>query len=180
MFGYGVGYAVASLSCTVGPFLAVTGATFRGGPILDGLLIYLAYFAGIMLIVGVLAIAIAFARSALIDRIRRVMPYTNVIGGLLLVVVGLYVGYYGVYEVRLFNANGNPSDPVIAAAGRVQGTVAAWVHQHGPWPWLLALALVVTLAVVVSVWRRRSRRRLHARSREIAAEPTPFASSFHR
>ncbi|MGB7109186.1 MAG: cytochrome c biogenesis protein CcdA, partial [Mycobacterium sp.] len=53
MFGYGVGYAIASLSCTIGPFLAVTGATFRGGPLLDGLMIYLAYAAGFGLLVGV-------------------------------------------------------------------------------------------------------------------------------
>ena len=33
MFGYGLSYAVASLSCTVGPFLAVTGAAFRGGSV---------------------------------------------------------------------------------------------------------------------------------------------------
>src|SRR5271167_3950730 len=31
MYGYGVSYAIASLSCTVGPFLAVTAAGFRGG-----------------------------------------------------------------------------------------------------------------------------------------------------
>jgi len=43
MFGYGVGYAIASLSCTIGPFLAVTGAAFRGGPFVESLLIYLAY-----------------------------------------------------------------------------------------------------------------------------------------
>ena len=30
MYGYGVSYAIASLSCTVGPFLAVTAAGFRG------------------------------------------------------------------------------------------------------------------------------------------------------
>lgn len=28
MYGYGVSYAIASLSCTIGPFLAVTGAAF--------------------------------------------------------------------------------------------------------------------------------------------------------
>ena len=31
MFGYGVGYAIASLSCTIGPFLAVTGSSLRRG-----------------------------------------------------------------------------------------------------------------------------------------------------
>jgi cytochrome c biogenesis protein CcdA len=163
MFGYGVGYAMASLSCTVGPFLAVTGATFRGGSIVDGLLIYLSYGAGLVLVVGVLAIAIAFARSALIERVRRIVPYTNVISGLLLVAVGLYVGYYGVYEVRLFsafNTNGNPRDPVLTAAAHVQGALAQWVHQHGAWPWVTALAIVATLALVVSGRRIRARRRL--------------------
>jgi cytochrome c biogenesis protein CcdA len=172
MFGYGVGYAMASLSCTVGPFLAVTGATFRGGPILDGLLIYLAYGAGIVLIVGVLAILVAFARSALIDRMRRIMPYTNAISGSLLVLVGLYVGYYGVYEVRLFDANGNPRDPVVMAAGGVQGILAGWVHQHGAWPWLVALAVVLAvvaaLAVVASIVGIRTRRQLRVdRSPEV-------------
>jgi cytochrome c biogenesis protein CcdA len=157
MFGYGVGYAVASLSCTIGPFLAVTGATFHGGPLLDGLMIYLAYAAGFGLLVGVLAIAIAFASSALIDRIRRILPYINRISGALLIAVGLYVGYYGFYEVRLFVLNGSPTDPVIAAAGRLQSVLAGWVHQHGAWPWALALA-VLAVAVLAFASARRVRR----------------------
>ena len=42
MFGYGLAYAIASLSCTIGPFLAVTAATFRGGSVLEGVFAYLA------------------------------------------------------------------------------------------------------------------------------------------
>jgi cytochrome c biogenesis protein CcdA len=154
MFGYGVGYAVASLSCTIGPFLAVTGAAFRGGPVLDGLMIYLAYAAGFGLLVGVLAVAVAFASSALIDRMRRILPYVNRISGALLVAVGLYVGYYGFYEVRLFVLNGSPTDPVIAAAGRLQSALAGWVHQHGAWPWALALAAVAVGVLALSFARR--------------------------
>jgi cytochrome c biogenesis protein CcdA len=157
MFGYGVSYAIASLSCTVGPFLAVTGAGFGGGPVVGHLSIYLAYAAGFSLIVGVLAIAVAFASSALIDRLRRILPYVNRISGALLVLVGLYVGYYGFYEVRLFTANGNPNDPVIAAAGRLQGVLAGWVHQHGAWPWVLTLAVLV-LGALAWAWRVRARR----------------------
>jgi len=161
MFGYGVGYAVASLSCTIGPFLGVTGAAFRGGPVLDGLMIYLAYAAGFGLLVGVLAIAVVFASSALIDQLRRILPYINRISGALLIAVGLYVGYYGLYEVRLFVLKGSPTDPVIAAAGRLQSALAGWVHQHGAWPWALALA-VLALGVLAFPsarrWRPRSRR----------------------
>ena len=157
MFGYGLGYAVASLSCTIGPFLAVTGATFRGGPVLDGMMIYLAYAAGFGLLVGVLAIAVAFAGSALIDRMRRILPYVNRISGALLIAVGLYVGYYGLYEVRLFDLNGSPTDPVIATAGRLQSALAGWVYQHGAWPWALALAALALGALAVAGTRRGRR-----------------------
>jgi len=152
MFTYGISYAVASLSCTVGPFLAVTAAGVRGGSVLGGLAVYVAYAGGFTLIVGVLAVAAALASSAAVDRMRRIVPYVNRISGALLVVVGIYVGYYGLFEIRLFTGNGNPEDPVIAAAGRVQGAIAGWVHQHGAWPWLVALA-VLTIAALVAAWR---------------------------
>jgi cytochrome c biogenesis protein CcdA len=152
MFSYGISYAIASLSCTVGPFLAVTAAALRGGSVLGATAVYVAYAGGFTLVVGVLAVAAALASSAVVDRMRRIMPYVNRISGALLLVVGIYVGYYGLYEIRLFTGNGNPQDPVIAAAGRVQGAIAGWVHQHGAWPWLVVLA-VLTLAALGAAWR---------------------------
>ncbi|OBI06642.1 hypothetical protein A5715_19685 [Mycolicibacter heraklionensis] len=146
MLGYGVGYACASLGCTIGPFLAVTGAALGGGR--EAVTVYLAYAAGFGLLVGVLAIAVALARSALIDTIRRITRYASRISGGLLVAVGLYVAYYGYYEVRLFRGDVGPDDPVLAAAGRLQGTLAGWVHQHGPWPWLVVLAFLLLGALL--------------------------------
>ena len=155
MFGYGVGYAVASLSCTIGPFLAVTGSSLRTGSLLDGVLVYVAYAAGITLVVGVLAVAVALANSALIDRIRRVLPYLNRISGAVLIMVGLYVGYYGLYEIRLFHGGGSAQDPIIGAAGRIQRALAGWVYQHGAWPWLLAVGLLTVVGGALWVRRRR-------------------------
>ena len=156
MFGYGISYAIASLSCTVGPFLAVTAAGLRSGSVLGAVAVYVAYAAGFTLVVGVLAMAAALANSATVDRIRRIVPYVNRISGALLVVVGVYVGYYGLYEIRLFTGNGNPEDPVIKAAGRVQGVIAGWVHQHGAWPWLVALAILIVVAIAAA-WRTSAR-----------------------
>jgi len=157
MYGYGVSYAIASLSCTVGPFLAVTTAAFRGGSIITGVSIYLAYVAGLTLVVGVLAIAAAAASSAVAERLRRVLPFVNRIGGALLVLVGLYVAYYGLYELRLSNTAANPGDAVITAAGRLQGVLAGWVHQHGVVPWVVAL-FVMVIAALAGGWYRRARR----------------------
>jgi hypothetical protein len=167
MFTYGIGYAIASLSCTVGPFLAVTAAGLRGGSALGGVAIYAAYAAGFTLVVGVLAVATALASAAAVDRMRRIVPYANRISGALLVAVGLYVGYYGLYEIRLFAASGNPDDPVIAAAGRVQGAIAGWVHQHGAWPWLIALAV---LTVAALAWRVSASAKYRRADRATAAD----------
>jgi cytochrome c biogenesis protein CcdA len=157
MYGYGISYAIASLSCTIGPFLAVTAAGLRSGSVVTGVSIYLAYVAGLTLVVGVLAVAAATASSALADRLRRILPFINRIGGALLVLVGLYVGYYGLYESRLLNTAADPQDAVITAAGRLQGELAGWVHQHGVWPWIVALSALVA-AALVSAWHRRARR----------------------
>jgi cytochrome c biogenesis protein CcdA len=155
MFGYGVGYAIASLSCTIGPFLAVTGTSLRRGSPAQGVLVYVAYAAGIALVVGVLAVAVALASSSMVDRMRAALPFVNRVSGLILVVVGLYVGYYGLYEIRLFTAGGSADDPVISAAGRLQRVLAGWVYQHGAWPWLLVGALLLVVAAVA--WTRRNR-----------------------
>ena len=157
MFGYGVSYAIASLSCTIGPFLAVTAAGLRSGSVLTGVSIYLAYVVGLTLVVGVLALAAATASSAVAERLRRIVPFVNRISGALLVLVGLYVAYYGIYELRLFSATvASPPDALISAAGRLQGALVGWVHQHGPWPW--AVALVVMIGAFASAWFRRARR----------------------
>lgn len=169
MFGYGVSYAIASLSCTVGPFLAVTAAGLRSGSVVGATAVYVAYAAGFTLVVGVLAMAAALASSAVVERMRRIMPYVNRISGALLLLVGMYVGYYGLYEIRLFAGNGNQQDPVIAAAGRAQGAIAGWVHQHGAWPWLVVLAVLI---VAATAWGARMRAR-HRRADRATAGGEP-------
>lgn len=159
MYGYGVGYAIASLSCTVGPFLAVTGSSLQRGSAPGTVVVYAAYAAGIALVVGVLAVAVALASSAVVDRMRRVLPHVNRISGAIMVAVGLYVAYYGWFELRLFGG-GSAADPVIAAAGRVQGVLASWVYTGGAWPWLIGLAVLAAGAGAGRVWRRRRARRV--------------------
>lgn len=164
MYGYGVSYAVASLSCTVGPFLAVTAASLRSASVLGTVWVYLAYVAGLTLVVGVLAIAAAAASSAVAGHLRRVLPRVNRIGGALMVLVGVYVGYYGVYEVRQLGGHhhhdhddAHHGDSVIFAAGRIQDALADWVHQHGAWPWLLAFVVLLAGVLISAVYRRLRR-----------------------
>jgi cytochrome c biogenesis protein CcdA len=168
MFGYGVGYAIASLSCTVGPFLAVTGAGVGSASTLIRIWIYVAYTAGFALVIGALAVGAALAGTAVVERLRRILPHANRIGGAVLVIVGLYVAYYGYYEVRLFTDGGNTSDPVVGAAGRLQSAVAGWVYRHGPTPWIVLLAMLVAGA---AVWARRGRKAATSGNRPSHEDP---------
>lgn len=157
MYGYGVSYAIASLSCTIGPFLAVTAAGLRRGSLIGSVSVYFAYIAGLTLVVGVLAAATAAANSAVLNRLRRILPYVNRISGALLVIVGLYVGCYALDEIRMDSDQAQHSDALVAAAGHLQAVLAGWVYRHGGWPWALALAALM-LGVMVAAWYRRARR----------------------
>jgi cytochrome c biogenesis protein CcdA len=143
MAGYGVAFAIASLSCTIGPFLATTGIALRGGDTLSGLVTFVTYALGMGLVVAVLALAAAMASTAVATGIRRLLPHVPKIGGVLLLVTGAYVGYYGYYELKLFHGNGQADDPIVAAAGEVQSTLVGWLDAIGPVP------LVTTLAVLL-------------------------------
>lgn len=156
MYGYGIGYAVASLSCTIAPFLAVISTTFRQGSTLAGVLAFVAYAAGMSITVGVAAIAVALMGSAASSALRRVLPYVGRIAGVIVLLTGLYVSYYGLYEIRLYFADADPDDPVVGAAGAVQSWLAARVDALGVWP---LLGTIIALAAAALGWRALTRRR---------------------
>ena len=156
-YGYGLSYALASLSCTAAPFLAVIGTTFDRGSILNGVLAFVAYAAGMTITVGIAAVLVALAGSAAATTLRRVLPYVGRIAGALVLLTGLYVTYYGYYEIRLFFFGASANDPVIKAAGAVQNWLARQVGAFGVWPLAAVLGVVVVSAAVWS-WIRRRRR----------------------
>jgi len=156
MYGYGVGYAVASLSCTIAPFLAVISTTFRQGSTLAGVLAFITYAAGMSITVGVAALAVALAGSTAGSASRRVLPHVGRIAGVIVLLTGLYVSYYGYYEIRLYFAEGDADDPVVGAAVAVQSWLADRVDALGVWPLLGAIA---ALTVSALGWRALRRRR---------------------
>jgi cytochrome c biogenesis protein CcdA len=155
MYGYGVGYAVASLSCTVAPFLAVISTTFRQGSTLTGILAFVAYAGGMAITVGVAALAVALAGSSAAGVMRRVLPHVGRIAGAIVFLTGLYVTYYGYYEIRLYFLGAGPDDPIVEFAGAIQSWLVRRVDALGAWPLLGVLAALAAAAVV---WQIRARR----------------------
>ncbi|MGA8211173.1 MAG: cytochrome c biogenesis protein CcdA [Nocardioidaceae bacterium] len=166
MFGFGVSYAAASLTCTIAPFLAVVVASFRAGSVSEGLLLFALYAAGMGLVVGTAALAVALARPSLLLRARRLGRGVPAVAGLLLVGVGLYVAYYGWWEIRVL-AGAVTGDPVVGVAASVQQRLAGTVADLGPAGFLLVAAVVVALLLAIAVSRRRRPRSA------TAADPAP-------
>lgn len=171
MTGFGASYAVASLGCTIAPFLAVVVTAFRAGSPGAGLVLFLGYALGMGLVVGAAAVATALARGGLIGRVRRSSGVLARVGGGVLLLAGAYVAWYGFWELRVLHA-GAGRDPVVEAAAEVQQWLAARAEALG---WVgFAVVLVVLAAVAVIP---RLRRRTPA---DPAGSPSPRTDSDHR
>jgi cytochrome c biogenesis protein CcdA len=146
---FGTAYAIASLGCAAGPFLAIVVSGLRTGSMLP----FVAYAAGMGLVVGVTATAVALVRVSALARLRRAAAAAPRLGGLVLVLAGPYVAWYGGYELRVAaDRRVAGTDPVVNAATAVQRELAA--HLGG---WLLAAsAVVVAAAVLVAVRTSRT------------------------
>lgn len=88
--GYGVTFALASLSCTLAPFLAVTSTALRSGSVPGAVASFLAYALGMAAVVGALALLAATA-SAQVARVRRATPVITRVSGVLMVLAGAYL-----------------------------------------------------------------------------------------
>ncbi|WP_103510220.1 cytochrome c biogenesis CcdA family protein [Streptomyces sp. SM13] len=151
---FGVAYAIASLGCTIAPFLAIVVSAFRSGSTGEGIILFAAYAVGMGLIVGVASLTVALTRSTAVSHLRRAGALAPRIGGGLLLLVGFYVAYYGWYEIRL-QRDPATADAVIDAAGTAQRVLADTLDAVGPAA--LAGLLASLLLAAWAIRRRRAR-----------------------
>lgn len=144
MVGFGATYAVASLSCTIGPFLAVTGAALNQSAF-GGIVTYVAYALGMGVIILMISIGAVTSRSAA-GMLRRVSRFAPRLGGVLMVIAGLYGIWYGRWELAVYGGDLS-TDPVIDAGEELRLRVVAAVESVGA----LRLAAVVVGVVAASI-----------------------------
>lgn len=157
MFVFGVSYAVASLGCTISPFLIVIATTFRHQNTISGVVTFMAYGLGMGVVVVSLTVYTALARNGLLRRLRRVMPYVNRIAAGMLLLAGAYVTYYGIYEIRLDRSDAVVRDPIVEYFTHRQGDLSTWIQNVGPMRLGMLLTALTALVVGGFVANRRSR-----------------------
>ena len=150
MYLFGVSYAVASLSCAIGPFLVVTSSVSNADSYASRVMTFVVYGIGMGLVITVLTVALALARASVVTRFRELLPVINRIAGGLMVVTGLYVAYYGYYELRLLNYGGDEDDAVIDAALRIQTRMQSLMPNAGNYGWYVLGA--VALLTAAGLW----------------------------
>ena len=169
--GYGVTFALASLSCTIAPFLAVTTGALRAGTAISVVAVFLVYALGMGTVVLALSLAVATASASFTARLRHAGPVITQFSAVLLLIAGGYVAWYGWFEIRVL-AGTATADPVVSAAITVQGAVTRWVASLGA-ETLLAAAVAASMVVLGAVALSRRRRR-----RAVAlTDTTPLADA---
>ncbi|MGK2958543.1 MAG: cytochrome c biogenesis CcdA family protein [Acidimicrobiales bacterium] len=159
MFLFGVSYAVASLSCTIGPFLAVTSSTFSSRDVASGIGVFVAYALGMGAVVTALTVSVALARAGLAGRLRAALPYVSRFSGVLLVVAGAYVAWYGWFEVRTLSG-GDGSDPIVDRAVELQSWLQRTLVPDDAVTGLVAVTVVLAAVGAIVGWHRHRSTRL--------------------
>lgn len=99
MVAFGMSYAVASLTCSLPIFLVgITGSFTRSG-VVTGVGTFLAYAAGMAVVLAIVSLAVALARTSLVAVLRRAGRVADRAGPALLVLAGAYLVYYWVEDL---------------------------------------------------------------------------------
>jgi cytochrome c-type biogenesis protein len=153
MFLYGVSYAIASLSCTIGVFISIVSTTLERSNFASSLATFVAYGLGMGMTLAILTIAVALARSGILHAFRRVLAHVNRISGVLLILAGTFVGYYAWVEIQ--ELNGGSTSGVVRWTRDLQSTLQNWVERTGATRLALGALIVIAAAVAVTAVVRR-------------------------
>lgn len=145
MFVYGVGYALASLGCTIGLFMATAFAA--PDSFTEGMVNVLAFAVGMTLIVTALTVSLAVANRGLLRLMRSAMRYVDLVAAAFVLLSGLYLlWYFWVVDVN------ERSDTITDAVERVQIWVFRSLNDH--WE-LVAVVLGSVVAAAIAYVARR-------------------------
>jgi cytochrome c biogenesis protein CcdA len=137
MFVYGIAYAVASIGCTIGLFIATVFSTTRRDGVVSGVGNMLAYGAGMALLVSALTIALASANTSLLKLLRGSLQYVDRIAAFFVVLSGAYLLWYFYWvDIR------EEGDPITDWALERQAQATVFLTDHWEIVGLVMVAIV--------------------------------------
>ncbi len=152
VFVFGVSYAVVSLSCTIGLFIAAVASTFTNDGAADGIADFVAYAIGMGAVMTFLTLALAQARTGVVQAMRKVIRWINPVAGGVLAASGIYLVNYGWWELQVLE-DPTASNPVVERFAEFQAEVTGWIDQAGAERLGVLCALGVLGALLLG-WRK--------------------------
>jgi cytochrome c-type biogenesis protein len=141
MFVFGIAYAVASIGCTIGLFMATVFSTTANDGVAAGVGNMVAYGAGMALLVSALTVALASANTSLLKFLRGGLQYVDRIAAVFVVLSGAYLLWY-FYWVDILEEG----DPITDWAQERQAQAATFLNDH--WQTVgIVMALIVGGAI---------------------------------
>jgi len=131
MFLFGVSYAVVSLSCTIGLFISAVSNAFTTDGFLQGVGSFLAYSLGMGTIILFLTVSLARAKNNVATNMRRLLPFMGKVSGVILVIAGIYLIDYGIWEIRIQEDLGAPN-LLVDQFETFQAAVSNWIVDATP------------------------------------------------
>jgi cytochrome c biogenesis protein CcdA len=149
--GYGITYALASLSCTIGPFVAVTGAALTNASFSSIMMSFIFYGIGMSSsVLFVALVSVAFSKVAKFNP-SKIYPLVARFTSALLLAVGAYLILYSIYEITSFQGKAI-SNPIINGALTLQSSIVQTIYNFGVIKFLasvLALGLLLLIFTLV-------------------------------
>ncbi|MCY4528875.1 MAG: cytochrome c biogenesis protein CcdA [Chloroflexi bacterium] len=102
-FLFGLSYGTASLSCTLPIFIAVLGIGVATNTLVDSLISFLLFGLGMGTVILILTIAMALFKGALVGALRKILPYTQPVSAVFMILAGAYIVFYWLTEGELLD-----------------------------------------------------------------------------
>lgn len=149
MFVFGIAYAIASLGCTIGPFLGtVLGAVSTQG-IATGAITIAVYGVGMALVVTALTVTLALANTTLLRLLRKGMEWFEYVAGVFVLLTGVYLSYYWYKDIR----EQYDSD-VVSGVQSWQTELSTFIEDHQT-PIVIIASSIIAVAVAFTVWNKQ-------------------------
>lgn len=163
LVGFGASYGVASLSCTLPIFLSLTAGAVASRSLFESVSVFLAYGAGMSLVVISLTVFLAVGRESVLRRVRPLAAHLGTISGWTLILAGGFIVWYWA-TVLGTGAETLGANPVVRWIEQTTGDVAQLIASNP-----MAAAAVISGAAVAG-WMSIRRLGTGAREQERAKE----------
>jgi len=100
-FLFGIGYSIASLSCTLPLFLLIVFQGLSAGGIREGSIVFMTYALGMGSVMIAISLAISASNQTFVKWLRKLAPKMNLITSMVLILAGSYLIYYNLVVGKL-------------------------------------------------------------------------------